>query len=185
MWENLAPLINKSRLSRTNTAVKHNEAAHSQLWLKATSLSAAAICCLTSVYFLASVSTKRLQTTCITWNLHLLMLHEADQVITLLCMAASLRLPAQSLGTGGYLQLKLQPLETQPSDPHPRPAGVHRLLLLKAEGRKPISLMSLLWMTCWRPHTCRSRVLSRGPPSCTPTLRSSTLNWVLEGGMVC
>lgn len=61
-----APLINKSGLSRTNRAVKHGEATQSQLWLKATSLSPAAICCLHFDPFLASISTKRFQTTSIT-----------------------------------------------------------------------------------------------------------------------
>lgn len=46
------------------------------------------------------------------------------------------RLFAQSLGAGGFLRLQVHPLETQPSDPHPRPAGVHRLLLPKTGGRK-------------------------------------------------
>lgn len=102
----------------------------------------------------------------------------------------------QSLGEGGRLHVQGEPLETEASGLHPRPAGAHRLLQPEASGGtdkktscNPNNLYNnnpqIKGILCHISTISRLQLLQRGLPSCTVTLQPSTPSWVSgESGIV-
>lgn len=111
--------------------------------------------------------------------------------------SVSVSLWSQSLGEGGWLHIQGEPLETEASGLHPRPAGAHRLLQPEAWGgtdkKHPVIQVIYIYknnaqiegILCHISTISRLQLLQHGPPSCTVTLQPSTPSWVSgESGIV-